>query len=90
MSTASKYRPRNNIAPPGPMQIGYWVPLEVDTRQRRRYRLRQECAKKLIVAHRRGINTPQWPIEMPRRVRRLIVKRMAKRLTELHGLKAIT
>lgn len=73
------------------MQLGTgWKPIEPDTRQRRRYRLRQECAQKLAKQYRRGINTPQWPFDMPRHVRRLIIKRMAKRLTELHGLKAIT
>lgn len=63
-----------------------YVPHNVDSRQQKRYRLRRNCEMQLIQKYRRGRTTHQWPFEMPKRVRQLIVRRMAKQLVALHGL----
>ena len=85
MATESKYRPFNNIPPATALtsRENY----ATDTRQQRRHRLRLECREKLVAQYRRGRNTHQWPFEMPRRVQRRIVRRMAKQLIDRYGLR---
>lgn len=85
MATASKYRPRNNIAPPTGLMVGYQLN-NIDSRQQKRHRLRKNCEVQLAQRYRRGKNTHQWPFEMPKRTRHLIIHRMMKQLVALHGL----